>query len=260
MLSATAVTRTRGFLSGIEITLLPPQDAVLIEARFDPKRAHADLFGVFGLSVPQALARMAQKRAAEFLAGRLVAALGAEALGVVPQDIGIGPGRAPLWPAGLAGSITHSGQRCACLVSRRADLLCGIDLEHIAQGAALRSIMERCLSGPERMLAQQGLDLPADQAATLMFSAKETVFKALYPTVGRFFGFGAAEVARDLEGRALQLHLTETLHPTLPAGLALAPRYILRDDHLMTLLVVARAAFSAGDGTDGSGAGGDIPR
>ncbi|TVP70859.1 MAG: 4'-phosphopantetheinyl transferase superfamily protein [Rhodobacteraceae bacterium] len=260
MLSVTAVTRTQGFLNEIEIIPLPAQGAVLIEARFDPLRADPRLFEVFGMSIPQALDRMADKRAAEFLAGRLVAALGAEALGVAPQEIVIGPGRAPLWPAGLAGSITHSGQRCACLVTRRADLICGIDLEHIAQGAALRAIMDRCLSGPERMLAQQGLGLPADQAATLMFSAKETIFKALYPTVGRIFGFDAAEVARDLEGRALLLHLTDALHPTLPAGLALAPRYILRADHLLTLIIAPRPAFSAGDSTDGSGAGRDIAR
>ncbi|MGL6523541.1 4'-phosphopantetheinyl transferase superfamily protein, partial [Aeromonas dhakensis] len=55
------------------------------------------------------------------------------------------------------------------------------------------------------------------EALTLIFSAKESLFKALYPRVGRYFDFLDARWLAMTE-QTLTLELVDSLTPTLPAG------------------------------------------
>ena len=73
--------------------------------------------------------------------------------------------------------------------------------------------------------------------ATLVFSAKESVFKCLHPFVRRYFGFHAARVVEAREGRFTAL-LTETLTTELPEGLVLEGRYAVSETHVHTGLAL----------------------
>ena len=61
--------------------------------------------------------------------------------------------------------------------------------------------------------------LPFNELLTLTFSAKESLFKALYPQVRCYFDFlDARMVAVDMQRQTFVLALLKTLTPNCPAG------------------------------------------
>jgi len=83
---------------------------------------------------------------------------------------------------------------------------------------------------------------PAARLLTVLFSAKESIYKCLFPDVRAYFGFEAAwlervEPADDAEGRFVA-RLTGPLGPDLPAGLVLSGRFACLDDVVVTTLVL----------------------
>ena len=111
----------------------------------------------------------------------------------------------------------------------------GIDIETIAQGHALDAILQQTMDEGEAKLIA-GATRP-DIVASLCFSAKEALFKALYPTVGRYFGFAAAQVQVLPANGNLRLHLTETLNADLPKGRAFDLRYEVTATHVLTWII-----------------------
>ena len=97
------------------------------------------------------------------------------------------------------------------------------------------TILTETLSPAERQTITQG-PFPAATNATLAFSAKEALFKALYPRVGHHFGFDAAELATP----PAQHGLTLTLSTDLANGLTRGQRFDLHHDltptHVLTWL------------------------
>lgn len=152
------------------------------------------------------LAHAGRKRKADHLAGRIAAAHALNALDIraVP---GIGPSSEPLWPAGVSGSITHSGTLAMAIAVAR-DALIGIDCEAILTAEEAREIKDGVIDAQEETpLTRSGY--PFALALTLAFSAKESLFKALFPQVKTYMGFDAARVTH-IEEHRLTLALT---HP-----------------------------------------------
>ena len=150
----------------------------------------------------QAIARAIPPRRAEFAAGRRAARSALQGLGHAPVAIPVGDHRAPLWPDGIVGSITHDNGYALAAVLHREALGLGIDLTEAAPlpGATRSAILPH----PE----ETGI---SDLAARAGFSAKETLFKALFPLVKVFFGFSTARVDPDLSRGAVEISLTETV-------------------------------------------------
>ncbi|WP_168798074.1 4'-phosphopantetheinyl transferase family protein [Pacificoceanicola onchidii] len=222
---------TDGFLTMPEQR--PLWGGTRLTARFDLARYHRDLFDALDITFPERLSRAVDKRRAEYLAGRTLARLAQESLGHAPAQIPSADSRAPLWPDHLTGSISHARGHVACLLLPAAEGHPGIDIEAIATGSALEAITKTALCGVDgdHLTAAP---LPYSQAATLLFSAKETLFKALHPTVQRFFGFTAATLTAPPAGQTLTLELTEDLHQTLPSGTRFAVHYEIAPDRVLT--------------------------
>ncbi|HBI6864597.1 TPA: enterobactin synthase subunit EntD [Enterobacter cloacae] len=150
------------------------------------------------------LADAGRKRKAEHLAGRIAAA---HALPDHPVP-GIGPSGEPLWPQGISGSITHSGTRAMAVVALHPALI-GIDCETILPDNEAREIKDGIIDAQEEIvLARSGY--PFALALTLAFSAKESLFKALFPRVQACLGFDSARVTL-LGDKTLTLALTRQL-------------------------------------------------
>lgn len=148
------------------------------------------------------LANAGRKRKAEHLAGRIAAAH------ALPDHTvpGIGPSGEPLWPEGISGSITHSGTQAMAVVVRHPDARVGIDCEAILPDSEAREIQDGIIDAQEAMcLTRSGY--PFALALTLTFSAKESLFKALFPQVKTFMDFDCARITR-LDERTLTLALT----------------------------------------------------
>jgi len=148
-----------------------------------------------------AVARAVPKRQAEFAAGRRAARAALEALGRPGTALPMGEDRAPLWPEGMRGAITHGVGLALAAVLSNGDSP-GIDLTEAKAlpGDTRRVILPHSL--------ERGLDPLAGRVG---FSAKESLFKALYPFVGSYFGFDAACVLPDLETGQFRISLTAPL-------------------------------------------------
>ncbi|WP_421905752.1 4'-phosphopantetheinyl transferase family protein [Mameliella sp.] len=137
-----------------------------------------------------AIARARPERRAEFAAGRLAARRAMAQLDLADAAIPMGPDRAPVWPKGLVGSISHAAGICLGVVARADNFRSlGIDIEGDAP-LAEDLIPEICL--PEE-LALVPANLRAARAKRL-FSAKEAAYKAHYPLAAQAFGFHGLQV------------------------------------------------------------------
>lgn len=197
------------------------------------------------LRVTGAPARAVAKRRAEFLAGRFAAqqALSALGLDALPERNDDG---SPRWPAHVAGSITHGAQRVLCAVAFSRDVRAlGIDAERLMDPGASEELRSRICSDAERLVLARGAPLPEHHAVTLAFSAKESLYKCLYPSVGRFMDFHAArvvEIAGPRGGESpageLTLELTVDWSAEFPAGLRVPARWGVTAAHVETAVVL----------------------
>ncbi|MEU6178823.1 4'-phosphopantetheinyl transferase family protein [Streptomyces coeruleorubidus] len=168
---------------------LLPQTVVTVEA-YGHEDANAPLYPEEAALVARAVA----KRRREFAVVRSCARRAMEKLGVPPQPILPGERGAPRWPAGLVGSMTHCDDYCAAALVRATDLASlGIDAEDhgplpegVLPAVALPAEAERL-----RRLAAQRADVHWDR---LLFSAKESVYKAWFPLTGKWLDFTEADI------------------------------------------------------------------
>ncbi|MGW2763450.1 4'-phosphopantetheinyl transferase family protein [Streptomyces sp. NPDC001275] len=140
------------------------------------------------------VARAVDKRRREFAGVRACARVAMEKLGVPPRPVLPGERGAPRWPEGLAGSMTHcEGYRAAALV-RATDLASlGIDAEpHAPLPEGVLSTI--ALPAEERRLARLAALHPGVHWDRLLFSAKESVYKAWFPLTGKWLEFDEADV------------------------------------------------------------------
>jgi 4'-phosphopantetheinyl transferase EntD len=143
------------------------------------------------------VARAVEKRRREFTTARACAREALAQLGRPPEAILSGPRGEPLWPAGIVGSITHCDGYRACAIARARDLLTiGVDAEPnqplpdgLLGDIALPQERERL-----RDLARQ---VPATHWDRLLFSIKESIYKAWFPLAERWLGFEDATVEID---------------------------------------------------------------
>jgi enterobactin synthetase component D len=181
-------------------------------ASFELAQYSDALYGVLGVAPPANLGRAVNKRKAEFLCGRFLAALALEHLGGPQVEIGSGEHRQPLWPATFNGSLSHSNDRAACLLSNDAELALGIDIENVLTDAGAQNIASSVIDNVERALLAADPSMAFGPGLTAVFSAKEALFKALYPRVRNYFDFHAARLCQlDWQQGRLVLELTQDL-------------------------------------------------
>lgn len=211
-------------VQAIIATLLPAEVAVAVT---DPLAQPDDVFG------PEAahLAKAVPKRRREFAAGRLAARQAMAALGHVYSPVFAGTDRAPIWPAGLHGSISHSDTLCAAAITK-APLSIGLDMEPFTplSEALLPSI---CSDAESARIAGP------DQArlAKLIFSAKEAAYKAQYPITVEVFGFHHFDVLLDADAQTFKATFTQSVG-AFATGKTLHGRFAQALDHIVTAVTI----------------------
>lgn len=184
------------------------------------------------ITLPQALDRAVPKRKAEFLAGRYCArqalAHAAEGRAPLASPLPSRADRAPEWPDGYVGSITHTRGFVAAAAARAEEVRSlGLDSEHVMGPDTTESVRAMIvLEGELEALAGAGFD--AARLLTLVFSAKETLYKCLNPIVGRFFGFHEARLASvDPAGGRYVIELVGDLSGEFKHGARFGGRFVL---------------------------------
>jgi 4'-phosphopantetheinyl transferase EntD len=146
------------------------------------------------------IARAVPKRRGEFSTVRHCARLALAALGEPAVPILPGVRGAPIWPAGVVGSMTHcAGYRGAAVA--RPSVAAGIGIDAEVHGPLPEGVLDLVSSESEREhLRQLAAGWPGVWWERLLFSAKESVYKVWSPPTGRWLGFDEAEVRFDAEG------------------------------------------------------------
>lgn len=178
-------TRLRGTRRCTLLTAILPPGVVAVDAVGDPP--DGPLFPEEARVVARAVAR----RVREFTGARTCARSALSMMGTPVGPLPRGPGGAPVWPHGIVGSLTHCDGYCAAAVARRTTCRSvGIDAEpHLAlpPGVTTQVTVPR-----ERDLIAA---LPGQICwDRLVFSAKESVYKAWFPLTGSWLGFEDAFV------------------------------------------------------------------
>jgi 4'-phosphopantetheinyl transferase EntD len=185
--------------------------------------------------------QVSDKRRREFTAGRECARIALGKLGIEPVPILIGERGAPRWPPGIVGSITHCDGYRAAAVAHASDVATiGMDAE---PGDPLPSGVLDVISLPAeraRLAALAG-ERPAVCWDRLLFSAKESVYKAWFPLTGRWLGFEDADVTLSPDGTftaRLRTELTEPTEAQPPASFA--GRWLAGGGLIMAAIAVPR--------------------
>jgi 4'-phosphopantetheinyl transferase EntD len=145
---------------------------------------------------------MVDKRLREFAAGRRCAHRALLELGWGTAFVARGEDRAPLWPEGITGSITHTEGWCAAVVAPRAShVALGLDAEPAAPLDP--SLWPAVLGTDERAWLATRPSALRGHLARLLFAAKEAVHKCQYPLTGHLLDFDEVSVQVDEPRRAL---------------------------------------------------------
>jgi len=226
------------FLQDIELGLNGfDKKLSIVSYGFDIELYCFENFRIHGVIAPPTIQNSVKKRQAEFLAGRLSAYAALNKLGVFFSDIPIGKHRCPVWPEGVNAAISHTNNIALCVAAKYCDYrFIGVDIENIIEKSTIDNIANSIINPKEKRLIEQS-DLPNNAAFTLLFSAKESLFKALYPSVGRYFDFSAAVITDiSVQGSLFSLELAEDLTETLIKGRQFNGRFSFYQDKVITLI------------------------
>jgi len=182
------------------------------------------------------LGKVSQSRRRDFTGGRAcarraLAGLGYEALPILP-----GPNREPIWPSGVVGSITHCTDYCGSAVSRATHFRSiGIDAE--PHEPLPEGVLDIVTDPEERgwIARHSGMDVCWDR---VLFSAKESVYKAWHTVTGVWLDFHDAVVTVEPAVAAFQVRIRHPFGKTA-ALTTMEGRYLATDRFIITLIVIS---------------------
>jgi 4'-phosphopantetheinyl transferase EntD len=185
-------------------------------------------------------------RQREFAAGRYCARRALARLGVSDFALLNGRDRAPRWPSGIVGAITHTGQGaggfCGVVVGRGAELVAvGLDAE---RGTLAPELWRAVLTAPERGRLEALAEEDRGRAALLAFSAKECFYKAQFPLSRRFLELEDVEVVVEVASGTFEARVRSNLAAAWPLRRCRG-RFLVVNDLVVTGIAVARLGADA---------------
>lgn len=199
----TGVNNTTARSDGVDIQL----------TQFDYTRFCDSMFEQTNIYCPEAIILSINKRKAEYFVGRYLVASKLEELGFEHCTLEPNIDRSPQFPVGTIGSISHC-ESLACVAvtpsyhSDRENL--GIDVQKIISSDVCNEIGSMIVEGQEVDLAMSA-GLTKEQAITLLFSAKESIYKALVKFSTRDLNFKDAKL-KQITQNAMEFGISESVN------------------------------------------------
>jgi len=160
-----------------------------------------------------------EKRRRQFMLGRAAAhkalaqILGPDRIPILKTERG-----EPLWPQGIVGAITHSGDTAIAAVARSGEVSgIGIDLEQADRNVSFGISRHICTSSEMEWVKQD--EASTDRRLKMIFSAKESIYKALYPIEKVELGFMDADLIWDPLLKVFRGKLLKSAGKGYPSGL-----------------------------------------
>lgn len=166
----------------------------LCQCQFDIGKFQEDIASTLRVSVPHSIIRSVRKRQAEFIAGRYMAKQCFKLITPQKYEIDIGEHCEPIWPVEYVGAISHTSNQAIALVSKRSDYrYIGLDIENILDSEIAKQIATDIHNRCELLLFSE-CGINDETATSIIFSAKESLFKATFSYIGKYFDFECARV------------------------------------------------------------------
>lgn len=153
-------------------------------------------------------------------------------------DLDFSDHREPLWPDLYVGSISHSKSLVLSAIAKKSELMfLGVDIE----------VIGRVNSGvAEKILIEQDIKqvdgLSTEELHTLIFSAKEAFYKAIFPTYKKYFGFESAYVSFvSVKESYFEINLAVDLNEYFNQQRfkRVRGKYIILDNQIITLIEIS---------------------
>ena len=176
------------------------------------------------------LDKCVDKRKREFAAGRSCARLALGQLGfdnvlLLPDN-----DRVPRWPEGIVGSISHTDNCCLAVVKKKEKIMgLGVDIECISPTIFEIEKMV-CRQNEQQWLATFDNVDSRMKWLTVIFSAKESVYKSLYPSRLEFMGFEDIEIEIDISRHEFVVNFVSVASPVPRVD----GRYLTVTNHVFT--------------------------
>ncbi|NUG50211.1 4'-phosphopantetheinyl transferase family protein [Acinetobacter lactucae] len=194
------------------------------------------------LEHPLKIAQAHPKRQQEYLCGRVLAQAVLSHHFGLDQSITSMHEHLPIWPTHILGSISHSQNKLVVALSNNAIYL-GIDIEHWVSS-------EFAQESAHLILTPSELDLWKSKAAeffdfaryvSLVFSVKESLYKAIYATAKQYIDFLEASIVDiNFENQALTLAFTSQIQQRYQLLEQYQAGWAVEQDHIMTWVFQAR--------------------
>lgn len=182
------------------------------------------------------------QRQAQFLAGRLAAQNSLHANNYKPVNIGIGSHKQPIWPSGVIGSISHASNiSISTVLDTDMHSGCGLDIQALLTVDEIKHSISIILSQQDQIIFPTLKDsLANSQLETLIFSAKESYFKSVFNSIGKYFNFNDISIiSLDTQHQTIKLrsHNSSVIKP--PIELTVYYHFLLLNkiQHVITYAV-----------------------
>ena len=180
-----------------------------------------------------------QKRRSEFTMGRICAHEALSRFGLESEPILRNPEtREPCWPDSVWGSITHSAGFAAVAVGLKNEIKgVGIDMENLSRSVDFNIRRQVCVDSELKWLES----LPAKQAnraLLIIFSAKESIFKCLYPATKTYLTFKDAAVTINETENNFSFIIYKSCPGIIQQGFPHHGRYSEIDKMLLTSIYI----------------------
>lgn len=210
-------------------------DGHVATAQGDPRSLAAVMYPIEQCYV----SRATESRRREFAAGRSLARQAMASLGVPQAAIPAAPDRAPVWPAGIVGSISHCSGLCVAAVARESQDCSSIGIDVEPATPLDRDLLDViCTEAELGWLGQQ----PAGERLILVkaiFSAKESFYKSQYPLSKTLIDFHAVTILPDVARGRFEACLEVDVAPFL-AGQILEGRVRMASGFISTAMTLSQ--------------------
>ena len=134
------------------------------------------------------------KRLTDLATGRYCAIKALEQLGIQNATIPIGADRAPIWPEGIVGSISHCDKLVGAIIAKKTDhISLGLDIEEV--GRVTPDLWDLVFTENEKVYLCSLTGRKLEEHSTAIFSIKEAFYKFQHPITKIFLDFLDVEVS-----------------------------------------------------------------
>jgi enterobactin synthetase component D len=194
---------------------------------------HEEKLRSMNVELPVLSARAVEKRKNEFYAGRWCAAEAVYQKKNSYLTPKINADRSPLWPEGIVGSISHAKDKAISVVTTTDERVgLGVDIQDEISEGAWGEISNFILNTDETKLCS---NLMSSKFFAVFFSAKESVYKALYPSCLDLFEHKDVEIINvNKHNDTLEIRLLRDLKTTWVKGEVFTVQYFIAQTYVLT--------------------------